>query len=144
MGPARRAESSAVLSVLNVKVRMKTNIPSLLWGFVACYGKPLYLLTKVNKRKVSWVHSTPYPVDIVESSPDERRSLYLYPLLYSTYEKGSIQQAEITLSTYPKDVTKRHRKIRLNNWNWPYFYALYLLFDDRNSIYTRHFREFYK
>jgi hypothetical protein len=107
MGPARRAESSAVLSVLNVKVRMKTNIPSPLWGFVACYGKPLYLLTKVNKRKVSWVHSTSYPVDIVDFSPDERRSLYLYTLFYSTYEKGSTQQVEITFSTYPKGVTKK-------------------------------------
>lgn len=68
---------------------------------MACYGKPLYLQTKVNKRKGSLVHSTSYLMDIVGFSPDVRRSLYLYPLLYSTYEKGSTQQVEVTLPTYP-------------------------------------------
>jgi len=46
-------------------------------------------------------------MDIVGFSPDVTRSLYLYRLLYSTYEKGSTQQVETTLSTYPKQVTKQ-------------------------------------
>lgn len=74
---------------------------------MACYGKPIYLLTKVNKGEGSRVHSTSYPMDIVGFSPDVRRSLYLYPLLYSTYEKGNTQQIEITLSTYAKHVTEK-------------------------------------
>jgi hypothetical protein len=110
---------------------------------VDCYGKALYLLTKVNKRKGSWVHCTCYPMDIVSFSPDVRRSLYLFSLLYSTYEKGSTQ-VEITLSTYPKQVTKKTPLNKIKQLKLTLFYALYLLFDGPNSIHTRCFQEFYE